>query len=310
MIAPAAFRSGLIHLAAILCTSFICHSATASLQAVKLFTGGGTNDLHAYKIELVERALSLTQPEFGDYSLELVNPDISYKRAAVLFAKGEVFNLTWAPVHSDIPHHAVTALDLDFSQGLVGYRICLVDSAHKANTQLQSKEQLRQLRIGIGAYWPDVTILRHNRLQVFDDVEYTQLFGQLKADRFDCIPLGINEVQRALADQQATYPSLSLDPHLLIHYPYPMRFFASNHHPRLIERMNLGFAKLQNTGEFAEIFAKHHQHLEQLNLSSRQLICLDAPHSQSAQHSKDEPPRCALPTIISKPASSAKRFQP
>lgn len=256
---------------------------------VNIYTGDGSGSMHDYKIDLLFHALDVTRDDYNDFSTTLNKHSKSYKRVTKMIAEGEVINVLWAPALSELPLDSITALDIDYSKGLLGYRVCLVDKTQYIHKNVTTLTQLRTIKMGLGAYWFDLSILKHNQLTVLDHVNYERLFDLLRVKRFDCIPLGINEITSALKDKQAYYPNLTIEPSFLIHYDYPMRFYVNNQYPRLIERLNLGFKRLEQSGKFNELFVKYHaEGLQALNLHQRHLICLNSLNQVS--HSKCEKP--------------------
>lgn len=240
------------------------------------------NDFEAhytYRYQLLERALELTRPEFGDYQYQPYASQNSSTRYAHLLGEGRYINLLWASPGTPVARANAIQIPIDILKGLLGYRVCLVNK--HAKTSLAFVNDLTDLKtIKFGqAQWPDRAIYKANQLIEFEAPTFDSLFKMLSAQRFDCIPLGVDEVQRIYLDKKVEYPFLVIDSHLLIYYPYPVYFYVSKKSPELARRLKMGLQKMQDNGEFDQLFFKHHaESLTKLELNKRKLLCLNSPY--------------------------------
>lgn len=247
--------------------------------------------LHAYKVELIERAMEITRKEFGDFKMEVFSGDNPHDpRRVVLINDGSLVNLLWAPTGSPVTKAEVFEIPTDVLNGLLGYRVCLRNANTPSKlTQVNNIEDLRKIRIGQGEEWPDVKIYKENQILPILGPSLNSLFEMLGYKRFDCLPFGVNEAAYIVDQRKGQYPFLQLDDQLLIYYEFSIRFYVSKRYPKIAERLTLGLKKLQENGEFDALFKKYHaEDLKKLNLKKRRAICLKSPYV-------DDPHQCEQP---------------
>lgn len=260
-------------------------SQTAPMS-VRYASPPGHAFLHVYKVELIRRALDITREEFGDYELHEFNGDNpNDQRRVLLINDGSLVNVLWAPSGSIVTKAEVIEIPGDVLQGLLGYRICLKNSnAQRSFTDVKSLEDLRNVRIGQGEEWPDVSVYRANQIQPVLAPTLRSLFDMLGYKRFDCLPFGANEAAYVLDQRKTQYPFLELDDQLLLYYEFSIHFYVSKRFPRIAERLTLGLKKLQESGEFDAMFRRYHAaDLKRLDLKKRRVICLKSPYVDSSQ---------------------------
>lgn len=237
-------------------------------------------DLNAFHFALIQSALEITRPEFGDYVINPYGLAPTAKRQAMLLTEGKLLNLQWASPGTPISQAEVIQIPFDFLQGILGYRICLINSKSRVNlADVGNLEGLRKIRVGQGYDWTDVEVYRHNRIPIEVYPGLVNLIPALGLNRIDCLALGANEVQFKFEDLKGDYPFLKIDPSLILYYHFPIYFYVSKKHPELAERMILGLNKLQESGAYDVLFNKFFaQYLEPLHLHNRKIICLTNPY--------------------------------
>jgi hypothetical protein len=258
------------------------HQATAQDSAkapmvVRYYDRGAKDARHAYKFELITKILQVTRAEFGDYQLAPFGEEPSAKRQALLISEGKILNLLWASPGTVIARADVITIKVDILRGLLGYRVCLINPANFPDSdKLQS---LSQLQIAQGLNWADVEIYKHNDIQPKQAPTFEALFEMLAAKRFECLPLGADEVMYTWRDQKNKFPFLAIEPNVLIYYDYPIYLHISKQFPELAARVELGLQKLQRNGEFDRLFKQHHAaDIAQLHLNQRKIFCLKSPY--------------------------------
>ena len=233
---------------------------------------------NAYKFELIHAALEASRAEFGAYDIKVYPLEPTPKRFAQLMRDGSQLNLLWASPGTFISKSAVITVPFDIMQGLLSYRVCLINKNHPlALEKLTDAASLTQLNLGQGD-WSDVDVYHYNDLKPRIAPSFEALFTMLNAHRFDCVPLGANEAVQVLDKKKLEYPDLALEPNLLLYYEYPSYFYVSAKHPKLAQRLTLGLNKLQKSGAFNTLFLKYHaEDLKRLKLGERKIICLKSP---------------------------------
>lgn len=289
-------KLGLIKSIAILLAS-ICSCSGIAAEVTKpmvvshlQLAGYGAH--YAYRYQLVKEALEITRPEFGDYQLAPYTSRSTSARYAQLIGEGKLLNLNWASPGTPIANAEVIEIPIDILNGLVGYRVCLINQAGATDlSKVHDVRTLATIKIGQGI-WADRAIYKANQIDTVESPNFDNLFMMLSANRFECIALGIDEVLRIYDTRKMQYPFLAIDSHLLIHYNYPIYLYVSKNNPKLAQRITLGLKKLQNNGDYNRLFYKHHSEgLERLRLQTRNLICLKSPYQQ-----EHEP--CTRPPVI------------
>jgi hypothetical protein len=269
----------LIFLCLLLNLSTFSLCADESPMVIRYAVPNGHEFLHYYKIELIVEAFEITRPEFGHYEISVIkgeNPND--QRKALLVSEGKLINLVWANPGSPISKAKVTEIPVDILYGLLGYRICLKNANHSALNNVESLKSLMNIKIGQSEEWPDVNIYRANQIKPVLTSGLSSLFEMLGYKRFDCLPLGANEVVHVYEEKKQQYPFLAIDDQLLIYYKFPLYFYISKAHPKIAARLELGLKKLQANGDFQAIFRHYHEHdLKILNLRNRHLVCLESP---------------------------------
>jgi hypothetical protein len=251
---------------------------------------GDLRSVHAYKFELIHRALELTRNEFGDYqNISYQGADLSQIRYAKLISEGKFLNIAWGSPGTVLANAEVIPVPIDILKGLLGYRICLINDKVPAGIEEAVKTgSLLSLKIGLGELWEDKKIYQNNKINTISGSNFTRLFDMLESQRFSCLPFGADEVQSIYNDKKGQYPFLAIDTQLLIYYEFPTYLYVSKKAPELAQRIQSGLNKMQETGEFERLYKQYHpQDLSSLNLSSRKVICLKSPFlDQSEQCTK------------------------
>lgn len=247
-------------------------------MVVRFYDRGAQDLRHAYKFELIGKILEVTRPEYGDYEIARFSDEPSQKRQALLISEGKFLNLLWASPGTDIARADVVTIPVDILKGLLGYRVCLINPGNFPDTE--KLVSLKQLQIAQGLSWADNAIYKHNGIQPILAPTFEALFEMLAAKRFECVPLGANEIMFNWRAQQALYPLLAVEPNILIYYEYPIYLHVSKKFPELAQRVELGLKKLQRNGEFDRLFEQHHANddLTQLHLNQRKIFCLKSPY--------------------------------
>jgi hypothetical protein len=242
-------------------------------------------DVHyRYRYQLIEQILEITRPEFGSYQLKPYTSLTSSIRYGQLLSEGQQLNLLWASPGTPIAKADAVIVPVDILKGLLGYRVCLINETALPNLNaINDLESFGKIKIG-QALWPDREVYRFNKVAEIDAPNFSALFKMLGAKRFDCIPLGIDEVEQVYQDKKLQYPFLAIDSHLLIYYQYPVYFYVSKKHPELAKRITLGLQKMQNNGDFNKLFLKFHaQDMARLDVKKRILVCLQSPYIKEPQ---------------------------
>lgn len=227
--------------------------------------------------ELLDHALQITEAEYGPATLEFTAGMVQ-GRAELALKEGETLHLSaFAPT----PEREQTLLPVYFpiTQGLLGYRVCLVTEAQLPRfNAISSVQDWRnaELVVGQGAHWPDVDVLRANNMLVVTNPRHDLLLKMLQQQRFDCFARSINELEK----EQAAYAmtDVVIEPELLLYYPQPDFFFVSPKYPQLAERLTKGLQKAWESGFAQKHFERHYGAIVQkTRCQQRRLLILENP---------------------------------
>ncbi len=277
---------------------------TASNTAMVIkYAAGSAADArpgHNYAYELMHLILAQTKAEYGDYRLEPYVAELDEKRQAVLMTQGDLINLSGNSSGTAVARSGSIQIPFDIYRGLLGHRICLTNAVSRTRfNAITDLNSLKKIRIGQSMGWSDSEIYSFNKLPLIQASTFDGLLGMLAAGRFECLALGITEIQRIYESSHTKMPKLEIEKNLLIYYEYPFYFYISAKYPQIAERFITGMKKIQANGEFDRLFNQYFsQSLDDLNIKSRRVICLQSPfmnkENQCKQvepiHSHDEKP--------------------
>lgn len=166
---------------------------------------------------------------------------------------------------------------IPIDKGLLGWRIPLL-RANRANLLAGATvlAGLRQWSAGQGHDWPDAEILKSNGLSVMTSSDYDTLFSMLLAGRFDYFPRSIMEVWNDITNHPGV--PLTVDRHIVIHYPAAAYFFVSPRRRQLAKDLQAGLEVAIADGSFEALFqSRLGPFIERAQLRRRRVIELANP---------------------------------
>ncbi|GHG59268.1 hypothetical protein GCM10010919_01650 [Alishewanella longhuensis] len=254
--------------------------------------------------ELIELALNLTAAEYGPVVLTFSGVMVQ-GRAEQELKEGKRLHLA---VFAPSPERERDLLPVYFplSQGLLGYRVCIIAYGQQSRFDLINSLQgwrNADLSIGQATHWPDVTILRHNNITVVTNPIYTLLFEMVRQQRFDCFARSLDELNRDLQSAHAT--DLVAEQQLLLHYPQLSMIFVSRSFPQLAERLDKGLALAWQRGLVQQHFQRHYgDFIEKTRCQQRRIIKLENP--SLSEQSRQALQKYALPPeqLLAKPTQA------
>ncbi|WP_339724695.1 hypothetical protein [uncultured Paraglaciecola sp.] len=249
------------------------------MQKVFFWNGNKSAARQNYELALLEACLEVTAQDYAAVDVRVDNTD--YPRAADetnIFATGADILVTVAGnvKFKDIPKLVITQ---PLTKGLLGYRLLLVRNESLASfSQINTPQQLQALSIGVPQTWADAELFRHNQYKVIEQGTLDDLFLRLKNGSFDYVALGVNEIEEIYASRVATLEGISIEPSLMLYYPFPLVFYVSAAQPILAQRVKTGLNKIIVNGEFESLFERHHGDVVQrLKLRDRAVLTLNNP---------------------------------
>ena len=233
-------------------------------------------DPEAYVVELLQLALAESG---GEYALQPSPRSMTQSRAEQSLEQNDGrVQVMWA-MTSKAREEILLPVRIPIYRGLIGWRIPLVRAEDRHwLSRTHSLADLKPLRIGQRADWPDTRILRSNGLQVLTSQSYDSLFRMLDAGRFDLFPREVVVVWDEQARAESAGLKLAVDEHIVLHYPTAFYFFTSRARADLAETIERGLESMLADGSFERLFQQHHgATLERAQLAKRRIIELDNP---------------------------------
>ncbi len=233
---------------------------------------------YSYEIELLERALALTDEEYGP-AVATPKTYSTHLRGIFALTRGKidvVFLGTSIRYEEDFLPVRIPVL-----QGLLGYRLLLTtrDKLSKIDTLNTLAQLQKDVIAGFGLHWEDARILRHNQLLMVESSHYTTIFKSLYSGTVDYVPRGLNEVFNELEEQKKYSSDIALSKDAAIFYPHLRYFFVAKYNHALAERLQKGLVMALEDGSFKSIFDKHFGHLKSyLETHQHQVIALENPY--------------------------------
>lgn len=187
-----------------------------------------------------------------------------------------IVDILWS-MTTDDREKKLIPIRIPIEKGLIGWRIGLITSKMKtAFAGIKKLDDLKPYAAGQGIDWPDVDILKANKLTVFTSNAYDPLFAMLEAGRFDYFPRSIFEIWGDLANHRQH--QIEVEQNIILHYPTACYFFITPRRPKLAEDLRIGFEKIIANGVFERLFQKYNQaSIERANLKQRTIIYLKNP---------------------------------
>lgn len=214
----------------------------------------GRDKENSYDYQLLRLALEKSGVAFD---LSLSAYEMNETRARVMIADNQS-EVTVMSAGTRIEfENALNAVFIPLYGGLIGHRIFII---HKDNidkfAQVKSLGDLQKFNAGQGSDWPDLDVFKQVALPVYVE-EYPVLFRLVEFKRVDYFPRGANEPFVELERFNSEYPSLVVEPNLLLVYPFALYFFVSNENQSLHNAISNGLQKAHEDGSFLEFFRTH-----------------------------------------------------
>ncbi len=235
---------------------------------------------YVYQWKILETALEKTVLKYGPYLLQTSEP---------MTERRQVFELKNATKKLTVMYLGTTPqmesellpVRIPVDKNLGGYCVFLIRKENQSRfDSVQTLDDLRKFKYGLGLDWIDVDILRSNRFQVVTASSYDGLFEMLYNKRFDIALRAAVEVIGEYEQRKALMPDLSIEEKLLFYYPMPMYFWFSKNEEgkHLAERVEAGMRMMLDDGSYDQIFAEfQNTKIERLKLKDRKIFRIENP---------------------------------
>ncbi|MCX4026174.1 amino acid ABC transporter substrate-binding protein [Endozoicomonas sp. SM1973] len=228
-------------------------------------------------VELLEKILIITEPEFGKYEMRSSIP-MNEARYTELLSNNKILSIIWTSVTKEL-EYKLLPIRIPIRKGVLGYRIFLIrKNDQQLFENIKSLDELKKMKVGQGHFWNDVKVFEENGFKVVTGSNYEGLFGMLSEDRFDYFSRGFNEAPIEYDARKDKYPNLFIERKLLLYYPWPKFFYVAPTNIKLAARIEAGFRALIDNGTHEIWFQKYNQAaIEKANLRTRRLFKLKNP---------------------------------
>ncbi len=256
-------------------TALLCSAPLAAEPLIYPLHSQG-DDPEAYVVELLHLALARSG---GDYQLQPTPRPMAQSRAEQALEQNDgTVQVMWTMTTREREENLLP-IRIPIYKGLIGWRIPLVRREDKDWLgKVQSLEDLKAMRFGQRADWPDTRILRDNGLQVITSQSYDSLFRMLDAGRFDLFPREVVVAWNEQARSSQEGLALEVDEHIVIHYPTAFYFFTSRARADLASAIERGLEAMVADGSYEQLFQQHHgATLQRAALHKRKVIELQNP---------------------------------
>lgn len=256
--------------------SFTAHSYEFNLVILH-----GNSEIFDYEVSVLKMALKNAP---GKHSLNIISGnDTNQARLLQNLKSGQnQFNVFFSGF-SQQRENEFLQVDVPITRGLLGYRVFAIreDNLVLFSTITELAQFKKKIKVGSGIGWPDTEIFQHNGFEVIQS-RYEGLWKMLKANRITAFNRGINEafIEMDQQNQPGKEPRLTVEPSLLVVYPFDYFFYISPLHRELHKTIQEGLNKALANGEFKRNFYNHpriQQALKQLALRKDKVFSLFNP---------------------------------
>lgn len=231
-----------------------------------------------YNLEVLHRAMQITEPEFGEYDIQFVVKGVPNLRLRKMIAEGSVVNVTIMVSTSEWEKETVP-IRIPVRRGILNYRLLLINKNTLEDfANINTIEQLKKKTIGLRRQWATWQTMTTQGYSVTNSFSYDAIFGMLSSQRFDYIPRGIHEIYEEIKIRQGENQNLMVEPNLALYIPAPFYVFISPKEPRLIRRLQLGLNRMVEQGILEDMLTKYYgKYLERADLKNRLILNVGNP---------------------------------
>ncbi|MBW8191052.1 transporter substrate-binding domain-containing protein [Neiella marina] len=231
-------------------------------------------------LQVLDEAMKASEDQFGPYFIEITDTRLREQRAVVRLESGTVENVHFGLTSKELERRLLP-IRIPIRMGVLNYRLLLIHKDEQARfANIKTLEQLKQLKIGLGAHWVTRQVLEPQGFEVVPSTTSTGLglFKMLNNKRFDYTVRGPHEVFHELERFKLDAPDIMIEPNLALHIVAPYYLFVSPKEPELAKRIEAGLVALNESGRLRELFLKYHQRdIGQAHIEQRHIIQIPNP---------------------------------
>lgn len=254
-------------------------SSSYATDIVKIRKQKIYNNKEAHNYEVIQRALEVTELEFGPFIFEEVVLSMNADRMLKSTSKGELINIAIMPANKEWDSVAIP-IRIPVRMGLLNYRLLVVNNEDLPKFEkINTLDELNKFSAGLLKNWITTKIYQVNSLNVTKVSNLNSLFLMLHKRRIDYIPRTIYEVYDDLNNQNVEEDNLVIEPNIVLHIPMHAFIYVSQTNPRLAKRFQRGLSKLLESGELKDILYKYYgAEILKAKLKQRKVIYIENPN--------------------------------
>lgn len=179
-------------------------------------------------------------------------------------------------------------IPVPLDRGLLGWRInLLLESQRDKLAGVRTAADLAQFSMGQNVGWMDAEIYRAAGIPTKEIKDWSngEFAEQMEAGFLDLFPLGLEEtLTYFLPHFRQRYPQLTVDPYLLVRYPW-FRFVWLSPGPEtdeLHDALQRGFEQIVADGRFLEVWHQHRREPDERIYRERAIIDIPNPFYDQA----------------------------
>lgn len=258
----------------------LCGSTTIPVQAAVF---SAQNEPHlAHARALVDAAL-----QAAGMDAKFTDAPMGNERRNIFMISSGQTDMDMMPATPDrlklVQEGHLRMIPVPLDRGILGYRINLLLESHKDKlAKVYSLKDMTSFVMGQNEGWMDIEIYQAAGIPTKEIRNWSngQFAEQMAAGFIDLFPLGLEEtLTYFLPHFRKQYPELTVDPHVLLHYPW-FRFVWISPKAKadaLYEALQRGFDIIADNGLFEKTWRQHRTEPDAQNFISRRIIQINNP---------------------------------
>lgn len=208
-----------------------------------------------YCVELLERALKITEKEYGKTKVTKLNIQITQGRSFEEIERGRLVDIDFAATSIE-REKKLLAIKIPLFKGLLGYRVPVIRRENISRfDKIKTLEDLKKITIIQGTHWPDTEILLNSKLDVMKVAKFESMYPMLESGRGDAFFRSVCEAYGEV--ELRKNQNLIVYDRIILSYKMPMYFFVNKNNKTLKERIEKGLLMLIENGEFLDFMKNH-----------------------------------------------------
>lgn len=232
-----------------------------------------------HRLEVIRRALEITEPEYGAFKIEKYSQERSVGKSLKALVDRGFINTMIMPANELWDSYSIP-IKIPVRLGLLSYRVLLVNENDLPTfAKTQTLVELSELTAGLISGWATTKAFKSNNMKLIGINHFDGLFLMLKKNRFDYIPRGIHEVYDELLTRKSSVKGIVIEPSIALYLPTSTNFYIAKTEPRLAKRLSSGMQEMLESGELKDILYKYFSvEIKRANIAARKIIKIENPY--------------------------------